>query len=132
MTETTSPAETKIHPSEVLMRVIIALLTPAFLTASGGDTTIARLAAFETIKQYNPRSHVDLIIVAQVIACGLASAASVGLSFQAELSASMTLRLRANAAALSRAADRAARALDQPLIGFDRRQHGGGQNAEGG
>ena len=124
MTETTAtrPEPTRtaapgpgipIRPGDVLISLIVAVLAPMFLTASGGDIGFARLAAMETVKAYRARDNADLISIAQIIACGLVSLGSLGLSLADNLSLSMTLRLRGNAVALNRSADLSRRAIRQ-------------------
>lgn len=102
-----------IRPGDVLISLIVAILAPMFLTASGGDIGFARLAAMQTVKAYRARDNADLISIAQIIACGLVSLGSLGLSLADNLSLSMTLRLRGNAVALNRSADLSRRAIRQ-------------------
>jgi outer membrane biosynthesis protein TonB len=108
MTETQTPNE---NPADILLTLIVALLAPMFLTASGSDINLARLAAFETVNAYRARSHTDLIAIAQIIGCGLIALGSLGFSMADDLSLSMVLRLRGNAVALNRVADQNRRAL---------------------
>jgi hypothetical protein len=105
----------QIHPSEILLNLIVAFLAPMFLSVSGGDIAFARMAAIETVNAYRARSSVDLIAIAQVIACGLTALGSLSLSMADNLSLSMTLRLRGNAVALNRAAELNRRALKDSL-----------------
>jgi hypothetical protein len=109
---TTSPPQeadagidTPEHPTDVLMNLIVLVLAPMFLTASGGDIL------FETINAYAARNHADLIAIAQIIACGLTALGSLSLSMADDLSLSMTLRLRGNANALMRSAETSRRGL---------------------
>ena len=113
MTETTvQPTdEAPTHPSDILLTLIVALLAPMFLTASGSDINLARLAAFETVAAYRARSQADLITIAQIVGCGLAALGSLGLSMADDLSVPMILRLRGNAVALNRSIDQNRRAL---------------------
>jgi hypothetical protein len=115
---TTSPPQeadagidTPEHPTDVLMNLIVLVLAPMFLTASGGDILFARMAALETINAYAARNHADLIAIAQIIACGLTALGSLSLSMADDLSLSMTLRLRGNANALMRSAETSRRGL---------------------
>jgi hypothetical protein len=101
------------HPADILMNLLVLLLAPMFLTASGADIGYARLAAFETINAYQARSQADLIAVAQIVACGLAALGSLSLSMTDDLSLPMILRLRGNANALNRSAEQNRRALSQ-------------------
>lgn len=119
MSETTSSnqsspdtnAAQQVHPSNILMNLIVGVLAPMFLTASNGDIGFARMAAIETINAYCARSHADLIAIAQIIACGLTALGSLSLSLDDNISLSMTLRLRANAVALNRVAEQNRRVL---------------------
>lgn len=108
MTETQPPNET---PGDILLSLIVALLAPMFLTASGSDINLARLAAMQTVNAYRARSHTDLITIAQIVGCGLAALGSLGLSMADDLSLPMVLRLRGSAVALNRVADQNRRAL---------------------
>ncbi|MDR3531780.1 MAG: hypothetical protein P4L90_14670 [Rhodopila sp.] len=110
-----------IHPSHILLNLIVALLAPMFLSTSGGDIEFARMAALGTVNAYRVRNHADLITVAQIIACGLTALGSLSLSMADNLSLSMTLRLRGNAVALNRSADQNRRALRESR--FDDRPH---------
>jgi hypothetical protein len=100
-----------LHPADILLNLIAAILAPMFLTATNGDINIARIAAIETIRTYSPRNNADLIAIAQIVACGLAALGSLSLSMADDISLSMTIRLRGNANALMRSAETHRRAL---------------------
>ena len=106
--------EIALHPAEALTHLIVTLLAPMFLMASGGDLLFARMAALETVNAYRARDHVDLIAIAQLVGCALAALGSIGLSMADDLSLSMTLRLRGNATAMNRSVEHARRALKEP------------------
>jgi hypothetical protein len=109
----TQPTEPRL-PS-ILLSLIATLLAPAFLCVTGGDLTLAHMAAIETVNDYRARNNVDLIAIAQIIACGLAALGSLSQSMEDDISLSMTLRLRGNAVALNRSAEQNRRVLTQPL-----------------
>jgi hypothetical protein len=110
------PTNTPPNPAEVFMHLIITYLTPMFLATAGGDVQYARMAATEAVKAYKAREHVDLLYIAQIIAFGLAILDSLNRSMADDLSVTQVLRLRGNAASLSRAAERCQRVLrDAPL-----------------
>jgi hypothetical protein len=110
------PNNTPLNPAEVFMHLIITYLTPMFLATAGGDVQYARMAATEAVKAYKAREHVDLLYIAQIIAFGLAILDSLNRSMADDLSVTQVLRLRGNAASLSRAAERCHRVLrDAPL-----------------
>lgn len=120
MIETTDiPCEPTIEPiattrpGDILMSRLVASLVPMLLSSSGGDITLARGAAIETVNAYRPRNHADLIAIAQIIAFGLAALSSLGFSMVDGLSLATTLRLRGNANALNRSAEQNRRALSQ-------------------
>jgi hypothetical protein len=121
MTQTThtSPTatgpDTSCHPGDVLISLIVALLAPIFLGVTAGDVPLARLAAMETVNDYRARNNIDLVAIAQIIACGLAALGSLSRSMAEEMSLSMTLRLRGNAVSLNRSAEQNRRVLRAPL-----------------
>jgi hypothetical protein len=107
--------ETTIEPATetlgVLTTLIITLLAPTFLGVCHGDIGLARSAAIETVNGYRARTRPDLIAAAQIIDFSLAALSSLSLSMAGDVSASMALRLRANANACNRAAEQNRRAL---------------------
>ncbi|MEA2740659.1 MAG: deoxyribodipyrimidine photo-lyase [Acetobacteraceae bacterium] len=107
-------AEPPLHPTVVLLNLIAALLAPMFLCVCGGDLSLARAAAIETINAYRVRGDPSLLAVAPIVAFGLAALGSLSLSMTDDLTLSMTLRLRGNANALDRSAERNRRALGKP------------------
>jgi hypothetical protein len=115
MTQTTTStdpgSDIPLHPSNILMALIITLLAPMFLGVTAGDINNARLAAIETVNAYRARNHADLIAIGQIIGFGLAALGSLSLSMEDDISLSMVLRLRGNANALNRSAEQNRRAL---------------------
>jgi hypothetical protein len=109
MTETTYPDQ---HPADILLTVVVTLLAPMFITASGGNLELARNAALETINAHRVRNHVTLLAIAKVIGFGLATLGSLSLSMMDDLPVPLILRLRGNANALDRSADRNERKLE--------------------
>jgi hypothetical protein len=103
-----------LHPADILMNLIVALLAPMFLGAAAGDIGFARQAAIETVNAYRIRNNADLLAVAQIIGFGLGALGSLSLSMLDEISLAMTLRLRGNAVALNRSAEQNRRALRDP------------------
>ena len=108
-----SPSNLDLHPRDILLHLIVTLLAPMFLGVCCGNLDFARMAALETVNAYRARSHVDLIAVAQIVAHGLASVSSACLSMRDDISLAMTLKLRANANACDRSAERNRRALEK-------------------
>jgi hypothetical protein len=106
-----APCATQPSSTDVLIALLVTFLTPLFLTA-GGDVSLARAAAYETITAYRTRNAMDLFAVVQIIGFGMAALGSLSLSMGDGLSMSMILRLRGNAAALNRAAEQNRRALE--------------------
>jgi hypothetical protein len=108
----------------ILINLIVTLLAPMFLAATGGDIALARTAALDTIIAYRVQNHLSLMAVAKILAFGLTTLGSLSQSMADDLSISMILRLRGNANALDRAGDRNERALraaqaESPAAGFD-------------
>jgi hypothetical protein len=102
------------QPADVLMHLVITLLTPMFLASTGGDLGLARAAATYTVNAYTARNPIDLLMIAQTIALGLAVLSSASLSMLENIPINLILRLRGNAASLHRAADTCRRALAEP------------------
>jgi hypothetical protein len=118
-----NPDTTEPSPAEVFLNLIAAFLTPMFLAPAGGDPTYARMAALETVNSYGVRTLADLLPVAQIIAFGFATLASLNQSMADNIAVSLALRLRGNAASLNRAAEACRRALTQaPNIEPDTQQ----------
>jgi hypothetical protein len=112
MTQTTTlPKPRDLPPSGILLNLLVALLAPLFITATDGDISLARAAAHETIAGYRAQNHASLIMVARIIGFGLAALGSLSLSMADDLSIPLVLRLRGNANALNRSAERCERML---------------------
>jgi hypothetical protein len=99
--------------AEVLTNLIVILLTPMFLTGSGGDLVYASAAAAETLNSYRAETQADLITVAKIIAFGLATLGSLCLSMEDGRSVNQVLRLRSNANATDRSEFRNRNVLEQ-------------------
>ena len=67
-------------PTSLSANLVIALLTPMLLTATGGDEDQARATAIETIEAYAPRSPADLLLAGEAVALGVGLLSSLGLS----------------------------------------------------
>ncbi len=106
--------ETKPRHPDVFLQLIAAALTPIFSTATDGDQGRAQAAAIETINAYVPSYPSDLLPIAQIIAFGLAALRSISLSMAENIPIPLILRLRGNAASLSRGAEQCRRALAEP------------------
>jgi hypothetical protein len=102
---TRSPPKATADP-KYLPNLIVTCLAPMFFPVCGGDINHARVVAIETVNAYRIESRADLIVVARIIAFSLAALGCLNLSMADDVSASMTLRLRGNANALHRAAER--------------------------
>jgi outer membrane biosynthesis protein TonB len=111
------PTTTTIPPAgpiDILTTLIIALLAPMFLTATGGDLAAARAAAADSIEAYRARTHADLLAVAQIVAFSLSALGSLSLAMAPEIPIPLTLRLRGNANACNRSVEQNRRALLHP------------------
>jgi hypothetical protein len=107
---------TETHPksaAEVIFDLIIALLTPMFLPSSGNNVLLARSAATETVQAFRTHSPADYLVVAQIVAFGLASLDSLNRAMAQDLPVALVLRLRGSAAATHRAGEQNRRALAQ-------------------
>jgi hypothetical protein len=118
MTQTTSLHEPEPSPQAspapaipTLLTLIVAILAPMFLGITAGDIGLARAVALETMNAHRTENRADLLAVAQIIAYGLAALGSLSLSMADDISLSMALRLRNNASALTRSAEKHRAAL---------------------
>jgi hypothetical protein len=108
--------KTKPQHPDVFMQILAAALTPFFLTATEGDAAHARAAAIDTINAYAPSYPSDLLPIAQIIAFGLAALSSISLSMAENIPILLILRLRGNAASLTRGSEQCRRALAEPPL----------------
>ena len=115
MSETTlsHPPQDEVDTTEILFNLVVTLLAPIFLTATG-NLQHARLAAAHTVNSFCPRTHADLIATALLIGFSFSALGSLSLSMEDGLSIPTILRLRGSAQSASRAAEQHRRALQQP------------------
>jgi hypothetical protein len=99
--------------TDLLLHMIVALLTPMFLTTTG-NVNHAYAAAQATVRSCTARNPMDLLLIGQMIAFGLATLSSVSLSMEDNIPINLILRLRGNAVSLHRASDKCRRALPEP------------------
>jgi hypothetical protein len=107
MPELTSPI------SPAFQDRILALLSPLFLEAPGGNMAAARETVRTTLDGYNPRTEEELRLAALTVAFGIAALEALGDAADPGLPVNQRLRLRNNASALSRAGHRTQAALDK-------------------
>ena len=108
--------ETKPRHPDVFMQLIATALIPIFRTATDGDPVRAQAAAIETINAYVPSYPSDFLPIAQIIAFGLAALSSISLSMAENIPIPLILRLRGNAASLTRGSEQCRRALAEPPL----------------
>jgi hypothetical protein len=93
--------------------MIVALLTPMFLTTTG-DVDQAYAAALATVRSCTARNPIDLLLIGQMIALSLATISSASLSMEENIPINLALRLRGNAVSLHRATEKCRQALPEP------------------
>src|SRR4051794_8832388 len=119
MTHATTSSNTRTSSArsrDILLNPVIILLPPLFLSGTDGDLGLARAAAYGTVAAYRAHNHASLLVAVRVIAFSLAALDSLGLSMRDDLSIPLILRLRANANALNRSAERAEAILAEPPV----------------
>jgi hypothetical protein len=89
-------------PPSLLMEFILACLAPLLVVGSITDLTLARQAAAEAIATYKARAEDELLTIAQAAGFAIAALDNLRLSAAKDLSVSLKLKLRGNAAALNR------------------------------
>jgi hypothetical protein len=93
---------------------VLAFLIPLFLRGAGDDQASARGAAIHLLDSYGAATGEDLLLAAEIIAFSFTTLDNLGRSVaDSDLSISARLRLRSNANALSRAAERNRRNLQR-------------------
>jgi hypothetical protein len=92
-----------------LLAVLLTLLIPLLTTGSAAD---AGRAAEQAVAAYRAGGQDQLVSIAQIVGFAVTSLDTLRLSMDAELSVPMKLRLRGNAAALSRSSHLATATLD--------------------
>jgi len=90
-------------PPSLLMEYILAVLAPLLIAGNISDLSVARLSAMEAIAAYKARGEEELMTIAQIAGFAIAALDNLRLSAAPELSVSLKLKLRGNAAALNRA-----------------------------
>jgi hypothetical protein len=100
--------------TDLLTNMVVTFLTPMFLMATDDDVDQARAGAFDTVRACAARHPMDLLMIGQMIALGLATLSSVSLSMAEDIPISFVLRLRGNAVSLHRASETCRRALPEP------------------
>jgi hypothetical protein len=115
MSETTNnqPQQVEVDTTEILFNLVVALLAPMFLTATGGNVQQARITAAHTLDSFQAMTRGELITSALIIAFSLTAMSSLSLSMQDGLPLPLILRLRGNAQSASRAAEQNRCALQQ-------------------
>lgn len=98
---------------DLLQEFALALIGPMLAAGGIGDPALARRAAIDTIAAYRAAGRDQLVSVMQLIGFAMVSLDSLRLSLPAELSLAMKLKLRGNANALNRSAQRNTATLEQ-------------------
>jgi hypothetical protein len=101
------------HPNP-LLELILRLLVPLLAAGDIADLERAHQAALQAIEIYTARGHNELITISQVVGFAITALDNLRLSMPPDLSLSMKLKLRTNAAALNRGSLRATATLDKP------------------
>ena len=101
------------NPSDLLLAFALSVIVPLLMAGGIGDAEAARCAAMETIAAYRANGRDQLVSIAQLVGFALVSLDSLRLSVPAELSLPMKLKLRGNANALNRSAQRHTATLEK-------------------
>ena len=112
MTALAEPHKT-VPATDMLINLIVKRLLPMFFKVTDGDADAARAMATETVNAHCARNAADLLAVALIIACGMASLDNVILSMADDISRSLRLRLQGTTNALNRTIEQNRRFLKQ-------------------
>jgi hypothetical protein len=102
-------------PEELFHAVVIALLTPMFLTITR-NLEQANLAAAAALHQFQQTTSANLFAIAQLIALNLSVTNTLGRAMDDGLDLRLVIRLQNTAAALFRCQDKAQRVLDSKPV----------------
>jgi hypothetical protein len=102
-------------PTQLLKEVIAILLIPLFLETASGDLSLARAAAHQLLASHNARSPLELLFTAQAFAFGMAALGAINQPMPENATPSLALRIRTNANALNRSAERCWNAVERSL-----------------
>jgi hypothetical protein len=97
----------------MLINLMVNRLLPMFLKAAGGDPDAARMIVTETVNAHCARNATDVLAIAQIIACGMASLDNIILSMADDISRALRLRLQSAANAMNRSVEQNRRFLQQ-------------------
>lgn len=93
---------------------VLAFLIPFFLRGAGGDQALARQAAVQLLESHGAVTDWDVLLVAEIIAFSFTTLDNLGKSIaDPDMPISTCLRLRSNANALSRRAERTRQSMQQ-------------------
>jgi hypothetical protein len=110
---TVDPAEEVAAAVDLIFEAILGFLLPIFLTTAGGDPVAARSAVLELIDAYGVTTVRQLILVGRIMALSTAAMDDLRRSMvDPAMPDAKVLRLRNNAVALNRTADRCQKALE--------------------
>ncbi len=104
--------EPATNPANVLFHTILGSLLPFFLAAAGGNADVAGTAILELVDAHDAATVQELDLVGRIIGFSSAAMDNLRLSAAPDLPDAKSLRYRANAVALNRAADRCQTMLD--------------------
>jgi hypothetical protein len=106
------PEDIPPHPTDLLIGLIADALVPMLVATNDQDPALARLAVIEMLHAYRVQNQADLLIVAQMVAFGLATLDSLSQSMRRDIDERLKQRCRATAIAMARAQERLRQSRD--------------------
>jgi hypothetical protein len=103
------------NPGVLIRNALVTLLIPLFLESTGNNPQYARLAAQELLASYGARSPMEWLFTALSFAFGTAALVAITQPIPEDASPSLALRIRANANALNRSAERCRVVVEQSV-----------------
>jgi hypothetical protein len=103
------------NPSVLIRNALVTLLIPLFLESTGNNPQYARLAAQELLTSCGARSPMEWLFTALSFAFGTAALVAITQPIPEDVSPSLALRIRANANALNRSAERCRVVVEQSV-----------------
>jgi hypothetical protein len=103
------------NPGVLIRNALVTLLIPLFLESTGNNPQYARLAAQELLASCGARSPMEWLFTALSFAFGTAALVAITQPIPEDASPSLALRIRANANALNRSAERCRVVVEQSV-----------------
>lgn len=98
---------------DAFFRTILEQIAVLLLRGACGDMEAARQASVATLNTYDPRTEAEFRLAARILSCSLEAGEALAQAADPEMPLTRVMRLRSNAVALNREAEKAERRLEK-------------------